>query len=162
MKTLVVYDSVFGNTERIARAMGGAFGGRGEVAVVRPDDAAGERLADLRLLVVGSPTRGFRPTEAVAGFLQRASASGLGGIKVAAFDTRLSAEETKSPIVRFVVKRGGYAAKRIADELARIGGELVAPPEGFYVLDSQGPLRDGELERAAGWAKRIAAASLPG
>jgi flavodoxin len=162
MKTLVVYDSVFGNTERVARAIGEALGGRDEVSVVRPDGAAGARLADLRLLVVGSPTRGFRPTEAVAEFLKRASAGGLGGIKVAAFDTRLSAQEAKSPIVRFVVKRGGYAAKRIADELARIGGELVAPPEGFFVLDSQGPLRDGELERAAGWAKQIGAASKRG
>jgi hypothetical protein len=35
------------------------------------------------------------------------------------------------------------------------GGNLLAPPEGFVVLGVQGPLKDGELERAAGWAKGI-------
>ena len=36
------------------------------------------------------------------------------------------------------------------------GGKLAAPPEGFIVLGTQGPLLDGELERAAKWAKDIA------
>jgi hypothetical protein len=54
-----------------------------------------------------------------------------------------------------VVKTGGYAAKRIANQLKRAGGSLIAPPEGFYVEDTEGPLKDGELERAANWAEGL-------
>jgi hypothetical protein len=57
--------------------------------------------------------------------------------------------------MRFLVKTGGYAAKRIADRLKRAGGNLIAPPEGFYVEDTQGPLKAGELERAAAWARSL-------
>ncbi len=76
-------------------------------------------------------------------------------MKVAAFDTRLKADELDSAGLRFIVKTGGYAAKRIADRLKKAGGNLVAPPEGFYVQDTEGPMKPGELERAAQWAGRI-------
>jgi hypothetical protein len=51
----------------------------------------------------------------------------------------------------------GYAAEPIADRLQKKGGTLVTPPEGFYVGDTEGPLLDGELERATAWAQDIAA-----
>jgi hypothetical protein len=44
---------------------------------------------------------------------------------------------------------------RIANNLKGKGGNLVAPPEGFFVTGKEGPLKEGELERAAGWAKGI-------
>jgi hypothetical protein len=49
----------------------------------------------------------------------------------------------------------GYAAKPIADRLVRKGGELVGEPMGFIVLDAEGPLKEGELERAASWAEGL-------
>jgi flavodoxin I len=49
----------------------------------------------------------------------------------------------------------GYAAQPITDRLEKKGGELVVPAEGFYVADTEGPLLEGELERAAEWAKEI-------
>ena len=52
----------------------------------------------------------------------------------------------------------GYAAKPIADRLQKKGGELVVPPEGFYVADTEGPLLEGELKRAVDWANQITAA----
>jgi hypothetical protein len=55
----------------------------------------------------------------------------------------------------FMVKLFGYAAKPIADRLQEKGGELVEPPEGFYVRGTEGPLLEGELSRAAEWAQRI-------
>jgi hypothetical protein len=36
-----------------------------------------------------------------------------------------------------------------------LGGELAIPPEGFYVADAECPLVEGELERAAEWARKI-------
>lgn len=91
----------------------------------------------------------------MAAWLEQIPAKSLEGVKLAVFDTRLKADEIKSIGVRFIVEKGGYAAKRIAGELKRSGGTLIVPPEGFYVKDREGPLKEGELERAASWAANI-------
>ena len=155
MKALVIYDSIFGNTEKIARAIANALGSQVDVEILQANKVAPEQLTELDLLVVGSPTRGFRPTEAVTGLLKRIRSKALKGAKVAAFDTRFKADELDSAGLRFVVKTGGYAAKRIAAQLKKAGGNLIVPPEGFYVEDTEGPLKTGELERAAEWAANI-------
>jgi flavodoxin len=156
MKTLVIYDSVFGNTEKLAQAIGAALGVPGEVEVARVGAVKPESLGGLSLLLVGSPTRGFRPTEAITAFLKGLDANALRGVRVAAFDTRIDVlKDIKNPLFRFIVHRGGYAAPRIAEGLKKAGGELAAPPEGFFVKESEGPMKDGELERAAGWARGL-------
>jgi flavodoxin len=152
---LVIYDSVFGNTEKVARAIAESLGSGTAVDILQAGKVNPEQLAGLDLLVVGSPTRGFRPTEAVTELLNGLQAKALNGVKVAAFDTRFKADEIESVGLRFVVKTGGYAAKRIADRMKKAGGDLIAPPEGFYVEDTEGPLKAGELERAAEWARNI-------
>ncbi len=153
MKALVVYDSFFGNTEKVAQAVGAALGA--ESGVVKVGDTKAEQLTGLDLLVVGSPTRAFRPSEATKAFIRNLPAGALNGVKVAAFDTRISAEDTKSGFLRIMISIFGYAAKPIADQLKAKGGSLVQPPEGFYVKDTEGPLKDGELDRAAAWGKKI-------
>jgi flavodoxin len=158
MKALVIYDSFFGNTEQIAQAIGNALGSQEDVGTFRVSDVKLEGLTGLGLLIVGSPTRGFRPTEAIVNFLKSIPANGLKGVKVAAFDTRIATSDIGSPLLRLFVNKGGYAAKPIADLLQKNGGELIIPPEGFYVKDREGPLKEGELERAADWAKLISAA----
>ncbi len=154
MKSMIVYDSVFGNTEQIARAIGNALGSEEEIGTFRVSNVKPEQLSGLELLIVGSPTRGFRPTEAIRDFLKSIPKNGLKGVHVAAFDTRIAVDEIDSSIGRFFVKTFGYAAKPIADRLKRKGGNLIAPPEGFYVKGVEGPLKEGELERAADWARR--------
>jgi len=157
MMALVVYDSVFGNTEKVARAIANGLGTLVEVEQLRAGGQAALDLEGVDLLVVGSPTRGFRPTEALDDLLKRLRSGSLRGVNVAAFDTRFKADEIKSRGVRFVVKAGGYAAKRIASQLKSAGGELIAPPEGFFVEDTEGPLKPGELERAAAWGTHLTA-----
>ncbi len=161
MRVLVVYDSIFGNTELVAHAISQALPSKEEVAVVRVSEVKPEQLTGLELLIVGSPTRGFRPTETTASFLKALPSQALQGLKVAAFDTRLSLSNIKSPAVRLLVKTGGYAAKPIADQLKKKGGEMIIPAEGFLVVGEKGPLKEGELERAADWAKRIAESEKP-
>jgi flavodoxin len=149
MKILVVYDSYFGNTEKVAQAIGEALG---DAAVKRPGDVEAGELSGLDLLIVGSPTRAFRPSDAVKDFLKKIPSGGLKGVKVASFDTRIAREDTSNPVLRFMIGVFGYAAKPIRDKLARRGGTPVGEPAGFIVLDTEGPLKDGELERAAAWA----------
>jgi len=158
MKALVIYDSVFGNTEQIAQAIGNALGSQEDVEILRVSNVKPEQLTGLKLLIVGSPTRQFRPTAAINNLLKRIPQNGLKGVKVAAFDTRftMSAIE-ESRVLPFFVRLFGYAAKPIADRLKRKGGELIIPPEGFFVEGVEGQLKEGELERAADWAKQIIA-----
>ena len=61
-------------------------------------------------------------------------------------------------ILRPMISIFGYAAKPIADRLQAKGGQLIAAPEGFIVMDREGPLKPGELDRAAAWAGRLAGA----
>jgi flavodoxin I len=144
MRTLIVYDSVYGNTEKIAKAIGDAIAG--EVEVLRVGDVNSSRLRTFDLLIVGSPTHGGRPTDPVQDLLNEVSGSAFEGINVAAFDTRFSTRW---------VRIFGYAAGRIAGSLRKKGGTLIGSPEGFFVEGTEGPLKEGELERAGGWAKEL-------
>ena len=156
MKALVVYDSEFGNTEIIARAIGEVLGPEEKVVVRRVSDVQPVAVKGLEMLVVGSPTQQFRPTRATSSFLKSIPKNGLQGIKVAAFDTRLTIEEIEeTAILAFSVRILGYAAKPIGDALKKKGGDQVLPPEGFLVQGIKGPLVEGELERAQAWAKEI-------
>ncbi len=65
MKVLIIYDSVFGNTEKIAQAMGAALAPQAEITTLRIGEVKPEHLAGLDVLLVGSPTRAFSPTPAV-------------------------------------------------------------------------------------------------
>ena len=153
MKYMVIYDSVFGNTEKVAKEMGKALGVKKKAEVYKVDTIDFEKLNDLDLLIVGSPTRAFSPTPSTTAFLKGIPGNSLKGVEVAAFDTRFPMNDKVPGILKFLVNIFGYAAKPIADRLVKKGGTLVAEPEGFYVADSEGPLVEGELERAAKWVK---------
>lgn len=155
MQVLVVYDSVYGNTERIAQAVGNVLGAHNEIRVRRVGDVKPTDLANLNLLMVGSPTQQFRATPAIKKFIGGIRRGELNRVQVAAFDTRLGMEDMPSRILPPFVKIFGYAAKPIADSLVSKGGRLVTPPEGFLVKGMEGPLKEGELERAATWAEHL-------
>jgi len=158
MKALVVYDSEFGNTEIVARAIGEVLGSEGEVEVRRVNDVQPEEFEGLDVLVVGSPTQQFKPTGAMTSFLKGIPKNDISGIKVAAFDTRLTVEEIEeTAVLAFFVRIFGYAAKPIGNALKKKGGEMAIPPEGFLVQGMKGPLVEGELERAEAWAREIIA-----
>lgn len=152
-KAMIVYDSFFGNTEKVARAMRDGLAVKGDALICRVSDVKPDQLAGLELLIVGSPTRAFRPTRAVLNLLNWIPGGSLKGTKVAAFDTRIALEDVKPRLLKWMVNLFGYAARPISNLLVKKGGELVLPPEGFCVADSEGPLKDGELERAAAWAR---------
>ena len=156
MKALVIYDSFFGNTEQVARAVGRGLGAPETVRVVRVGGVTAEALRGASVVVVGSPTRGFRPSGAIAKFLKGLPAGALSGARVAAFDTRISTTDVNNRLLNMLVRRLGYAAEPIGRKLAQKGGRTAAAPEGFFVKGSEGPLKEGELERATAWGTAIA------
>lgn len=158
MKALIVFDSFFGNTEKIARAVAAGMEAAGmeaaETQVCKAAEVSPQQVSAADLVVVGSPTRAFRPTKPVQELVKTIAVSGK---RVAAFDTRADVKEVNNAFLTFMVKIFGYAAEPIARGLQKRGGSLAAPAEGFFVNGSEGPLKDGELERAVEWGRKLAA-----
>ncbi|HEY71264.1 MAG TPA: flavodoxin family protein [Anaerolineae bacterium] len=159
MNALVIYDSQYGNTEKIAMAIGDALGTSGDVQVLHVELVKPMHLVELDLLVVGSPTQSFHATTAITKMLKELPAKSLMGLKTAAFDTRFPESEIKKiRALSFFVRlwgRAAFADKHIADLLKKKGGEAMVPSEGFYVGGIEGPLMEGELERARNWAQQL-------
>lgn len=146
MKTVVVYDSLYGNTEIIARAVGDAI--PGEVPVLRVEQVNAGDLQDVDLLIIGSPTHGSLPSESAQGLLERIGSPAREGARAATFDTRLT--------WGFLERWGGFAASKMADTLKGKGWTIAGEPGGFFVRGlKKGPLKRGEAERAATWAKGL-------
>jgi flavodoxin len=145
--TIVVYDSLYGNTEIVARVIGENL--PGEVRVVRVDEVQVAELVSADLLVVGSPTHGALPTDAVQRLVDGLGAPTKEGALAATFDTRLT--------WRFLERWGGFAAPKIAEMLADKGWAIIGEPVGFLVRGlRKGPLMKGEAERAARWTSQLA------
>ena len=86
MDTLVIYDSVYGNTKAIAQASASALPGGAQVVHVSSVDP--EQLTNVGLLVIGSPTQGALPTEAIQRLVNEIGASIREGARASTFDTR--------------------------------------------------------------------------
>ena len=148
MQSMVIYDSRFGNTERIAQRIAERLQAGGPVRLIKAADASTLDALDVELLVVGGPTEGHGISPTLRSFLTQAPHGTLWGVAAAAFDTRLSWPTLLS----------GSAARRIAKALETMGAHLVATPESFIVDGArESTLREGELERAGAWAAKIVA-----
>jgi Flavodoxin len=164
-QALVVFESMFGNTERIAHAIGDGLRGEGLDVELRNVGSAPQHLpGDYDLLVVGAPTHGFslsrpstrsdagrqgapleRTATGVREWLQDLSWEGRAPT-TAVFDTRV----TKVRRLRWAA--GRKAAALLADR----GLRPTSAPVAFLVADMRGPLEDGELERATAWGRQLA------
>jgi len=153
MSILIVYDSIFGNTGQVAKAMADDLARSHEVKLASVQEARDLDPSGFDLLLVGSPTRGFRPTPEIQEFASRSDLPK----RAAVFDTRIDLDTIHPAPLRWVVQAGGYAAERLRTELMEQGCTIVGEPEGFVVLGQEGPLRDNELPRAAAWARGVAA-----
>lgn len=153
MATTIVYDSVFGNTAQIARAIEAGLVAAGESVRIVPVSEANRDDLTGSMLIVGSPTRGFRPTPAISEFV-----AGLDGTghRAAVFDTRIDLETVHPAPLRWVVEAGGYASARIGAMLREKGFD-VRDDAGFKVSGTEGPLLADEIERATAWGKALAA-----
>jgi hypothetical protein len=167
-KAWVVYESMYGNTRKIAEAVAQGAKDWAEVEVHEVSTAA-TLPADVDVLLVGAPTHAFglsRPSTRAdaAAKGHRAVESATMGLRewldgvvlpssrssFATFDTRVN--RPRLP---------GSAAKKAAKRLHRKGGTQVVDPESFWVEGSEGPLLDGELERARAWGGALADGAAP-
>lgn len=154
MKALVLYDSVFGNTEKVARTIHEELQNVGQSNLKNADTFRVSDLNQMDLLVVGSPTRAFTMTPKMKTLLKGLPKEKLTGIRYLAFDSRANLEQVNNKFLTFMVGRFGYAAEKISKILEKKGSKKAGDFEVFYVKESEGPLMDGELEKAKRWIKR--------
>ena len=143
MEILVVFGSQYGNTQRIARAIARSLSSEHHVRVLPAAAASDVSGTSVDLLFVGAPTqmRGLRLL--AKPFLDGLMERGFSGTPAAAFDTRM---DLGPQLLESTV---------ISNQLTEAGCRLVAKPESFLVLGLEGPLADGEEERAEIWARTV-------
>jgi flavodoxin len=154
MKVLVLYDSTYGNTEKIAQAIEQEVERHDTGKLLSTDDVSLSEIRSADLILVGSPTQGGAPTQRMQQFLEGLPQNALGGKLVAAFDTRFDVRMQKL-FLRLLMRLIGYASPRISARLQSKGGKLASDPIGFIVQDKAGPLKPGEIERATIWVDDV-------
>lgn len=152
---VVIFDSLFGNTQKIAEGIARAFKSTSKVKIKHVSEVKTKDIFKYDLVIVGSPTQGGRPTLTLLSFLQKLDKNALSGKDVASFDTRLD-ENNQRLLLRYLMKIIGYAAPKILKILNAKGGNPISKPQAFVVKDRQGPLLSGEVEKAtATWLKLL-------
>lgn len=151
MSIMVIYESFYGNTEQIAQAVAQTVGAE----LCRVDAVDWDRLQAANIVIFGCPTRAFHASEGMGKFLKGLEKTALEGKQVSAFDTRMDVEQHPSKMLRFMAHRFGYAANKIQKQLIAKGGEELGEPAWFLVDGMEGPLHEGEIDRAKEWAKKL-------
>lgn len=147
MPTLIIHDSLYGNTARVAIFLGQQITG----AVVKNiNEAQLEDVAAARLVIIGTPTHGGRASQPLQAFLATLPVSIWQERRVAVFSTGLPATY-KNIFLRLVIRLIGYAATPTLAALVKRGAVPAAPPINLLVETKQGPLLPGELERLNAW-----------
>jgi len=162
MHAVVVFETLWGNTEQVAREIAEGIGLEA-AEMVEAVSAPAVLETDVDLLVVGGPTHAFSmssektresakqqgatniPLRGIREWIESLSSPGR-DVLVATFDTRVT-----SP------RLPGSAAKKAMKRLVALGFRPVAKPESFGVHGYSGPVTDGELERARRWGERLGA-----
>lgn len=167
MRALVIYESMFGDNQQVARAIAAGLTDAGVAAETVEVGVAPTTIdTDLDLLVVGSPNHAWslpRPStrqDAAAKADGPLVSQGIGvrewlgsatlpaGLRTVAYDTRGSHPKA--------VVAMDHASTSIEKGLAKLGGTRLVPAEHFRVADMKGPLEPGEPERARAWGKALA------
>src|SRR5579864_8507086 len=149
MRTLVVYDSLFGNTAQVARAVATVLEARGPVRLVDVQADAALDTVGVDLLVVGGPTQRHGISPAMRTWLDSVPRHAFDGAQAASFDTRYRQSAWLT----------GSAAVGIARAIRKAGAHLAVPTESFFMQKDVPPpgekrrhalehLEAGELERA--------------
>jgi flavorubredoxin len=159
MKAIVVYESHWGNTAAIARAIAEGIGS--EAVALNTSDAVGAALAEVDLIVAGAPVLGFSlPTEDMVKNLSKESvAPDLSHPSMRSWLTALP--EGKGRAAAFETRiwwSPGGSTKAILRQLEKVGYPALVEAERFLVKDRYGPLKEGELERAKQWGEKLAQA----
>jgi flavodoxin len=150
---VLVYDSLFGNTAIIAHKLAETARNLGnELVEMRVNEIDNDLLKKASTLIVGSPTQSFNASKPMLEFLEKVDPESVKNKNTVVFDTRIDLNSIDSKFLKWLVNRGGYATSPISKKLKKKGA-IILGTEGFIVSDREGPLLEGETERAEKWLK---------
>jgi hypothetical protein len=162
MHALVIVESIWGNTEQLAREIAAGIGAD-STEIVEATDAPSSLGASVDLLVVGGPTHAFSmSTEATRASARQQGAERIPERGIREWIAAQSSPDRAVPVATFDTRvvsprLPGSAAKKAMKRLVALGFQAVAKPETFGVHGYSGPVADGELERARKWGAQLAA-----
>jgi hypothetical protein len=143
MNVWILYESRLGNTAQLATAMVQEMARSERVRLLLASQAGAP--SGVELLLVGIPShRNSRPN-CVLDWLRRLPVGALTGVRVSVFDIRF----TPPRWFEFSMLH------KIGRALLRQGGKYASPPESFFLAGPEGPLAEGEIQRACAWAVKM-------
>jgi flavodoxin len=131
MKAIVVYDTKFGNTEKVAKTIAKIL----SADIFRVGEVDISKLMEYDVFVAGSPTHAWNMSSGMKTFFKKLKGESFEGKKAATFDTKYKS--------RFA----GSAAKKIQSKLKKLDFKIVLDPVSFIVTGNEGPLAEGEIEK---------------
>lgn len=145
MNVIILYDTKFGNTEAIAKAIGEGMKevGFDDVLVQNGGKTTHNELLESDIWIFGCPTHRGKTSSHFKRLLKWMSKDTIPDTYGFAFETRLEESE-------------GGAARIIQEVMEGAGIEIINEPESFIVLGKEGPIADGEERRAMTLGRKIA------
>lgn len=148
-KAIVIFDTVFGNTEKIARALVSGMEKQGiNVDCFKVDEVDVDKLITYDFLAVGGPTHNLGMSEPMKEFLEDLSNVDISGKKGFCFDTRV-----ESRFNRFDLNS---AAKRIEKKMRKMGVKIIKSRQSVIVEGREGPLEKRAQDTFERLGKEIA------
>jgi flavodoxin I len=131
MKAVVIYDTKFGNTEKVAMGIAEVLG----ADVIKASNVDLQKLQEYDLFAFGSPTHAWNMSSPMKSLFNKLQGTSFKGKKAVAFDTKIDN--------RFA----GSAAKKIQGKLKKLDFEILMKPISFFVAGREGPLAEDEMEK---------------
>jgi flavodoxin len=164
VRALVVYESMYGNTKRIARAIGDGLATGLEVDVFEVDSAP--RSTDgYDIILVGGPTHAFTMStrQSRADTVKKADSAVVSvGIGIRDWIDSVAPHRETTQFATFDTRYDkptwitGSAARRAASRMQQRGFHRLSPAMSFFIEHAEGPLADGQIDQAFEWGERMA------
>ncbi|MGB9676596.1 MAG: flavodoxin family protein [Candidatus Bathyarchaeales archaeon] len=148
VKALVVYESKYGNTKRVAETIVEGMKETGEVesSIKELKEVSLEKVAEYDVILIGSPNHFGGPTRGIKGFIDNLGKLRLKGKMFAVFDTYMGKDFEK-------------AVKKMEKQICEKAPELKKIMNGFSirVQGTKGPIVENELSKCKEFGRSIMA-----
>lgn len=147
-KVVIVYESRYGNTKRVAETIAESIREAGEIETFLCElkEINLNSVLECDAVLIGSPNHMGGPTRGIKSFIDSLGELQPESKKFAVFDTYMGNDFAKA------VKK---MEKRISEKVHGI--RQIAPGLSIKVQGMKGPVADGELQRCVEFGKKIAA-----
>ena len=149
MKSIVVYESFYGNTKNVAEIIALNID---DCVAIHVDDLDKTQIKEDDLVIVGSPTRAFKSSKKINTFIKKLPQKIA---LVAVFDTRMHITDETPKFLRVLEKKFGYATDTMIKIIKKHNLNLYSVPGEFFVDGTEGPLSENETEKIQAWALQL-------